>query len=66
MIKWMVTFFVLAIISALLGFGLIANVAFAAARVLFYVFLGLAILSLIFGRRLFGRDEDDAVRTRDY
>lgn len=64
MIKWMVTFFVLAIVSALFGFGLIANLAFGAARILFYVFLALAVVSLIFGRKMFGSREEE--RTRQY
>lgn len=60
MFKWMVAFFVLAIISALFGFGLIANLTFGIAKVLFYVFLVLGVLSLIFGRRMTGTRDDEA------
>lgn len=42
-------FLIIAIISALFGFGLIAGTAFAAAKVLFWVFLVLFIISLFFG-----------------
>lgn len=52
MIKWAVTFLILAIISALFGFGLIANFAFGIAKVLFYIFIALFVISLIFGKRI--------------
>jgi len=56
--KWVVAFFVLAIISALFGFGLIANLTFGIAKILFYVFLVLGVLSLIFGNRMFSTRDD--------
>lgn len=62
MVKWIVTFFVLAAISALFGFGLIASMTFGIFRILFYVFLVLAVLSFLFGKRLFSSKD----RTRDY
>lgn len=64
MFKWVVAFFVLAVISALFGFGLIANISFEIARILFYVFLVLGVLSLIFGGRMFGA-RDDETRMED-
>jgi uncharacterized membrane protein YtjA (UPF0391 family) len=57
--KWVVAFFVLAIISALFGFGLIANLTFGVAKILFYVFLVLGVLSLIFGSRMFSTRDDE-------
>jgi len=65
--KWVVAFFVLALISALFGFGLIANLTFGIARILFYVFLVAGVLSLIFGSRMFsGRDDEtETERLRD-
>lgn len=51
MFKWAITFFVLAVIAGFFGFGLIANLSFGIAKVLFYIFLGLFVLSLIFGKR---------------
>ena len=67
MFKWVVAFFVLALISALFGFGLIANLTFGIARILFYVFLVAGVLSLIFGSRMFnGRDDEtETERLRD-
>lgn len=59
MFKWVVAFFVLAIISALFGFGLIANLTFGVAKILFYVFLVLGVLSLIFGSRMFSAWDDE-------
>ena len=60
MFKWVVAFFVLALISALFGFGLIANLTFGNARILFYVYLVASVLSLIFGSRRFVGKDDEA------
>jgi uncharacterized membrane protein YtjA (UPF0391 family) len=49
MLHWAVVFLVLAIIAGLFGFGLIAGAAWTIAKVLFFVFLVLFILSLVFG-----------------
>ena len=52
MLNWAVTFFVVALIAAVLGFTNIAGSAIGMAKVLFLVFLVLAIASFIFGRRV--------------
>jgi uncharacterized membrane protein YtjA (UPF0391 family) len=49
MLHWAVAFLILAIIAGLFGFGLIAGAAYTIAKVLFFVFLVLFILSLVFG-----------------
>ncbi len=49
MLHWAVVFLILAIIAGLFGFGLIAGAAWTIAKVLFFVFLVLFILSLVFG-----------------
>ena len=51
MLRWAVTFFVIAIIAAVLGFTSIAGSAVEIAKVLFFIFLVLAVVSFIFGRR---------------
>jgi uncharacterized membrane protein YtjA (UPF0391 family) len=51
MLGWAVTFLVIALIAALLGFGGIAGASAGIAKILFLVFLVLFIVSLIFGRR---------------
>ncbi|NLM75979.1 MAG: DUF1328 domain-containing protein [Clostridiaceae bacterium] len=51
MLKWAITFLILALIAGLFGFGLIANLSFGIAKVLFYIFAALFVISLIFGRR---------------
>lgn len=51
MLKWAITFLVLALIAGLFGFGLIANLTFGIAKVLFYIFIALFVISLIFGGR---------------
>ena len=50
MLNWAVTFFVIAIIAALLGFTSIAGSAVEIAKILFFVFLVLAVVAFIFGR----------------
>lgn len=51
MLSWALAFLVIAIVAALFGFGVIATTAASFAKILFFVFLVLAILSLLFGRR---------------
>jgi len=51
MLNWAVTFFVIAIIAALLGFTRIAGSAIDIAKILFFVFLVLAAVSLVFGKK---------------
>ena len=51
MLSWSVTFLIIALIAAALGFGGIAGTAVGIAKILFFVFLVLFILSVIFGRR---------------
>ncbi len=52
MLNWAATFFVIAIIAAVLGFTSIAGSAIDIAKVLFFVFLVLAVISFIFGKRV--------------
>jgi len=55
MLGWAVTFLVIALIAALLGFGGIAGVAIEAAKLVFFVavvlFLIAAVVGLVRGRR---------------
>ncbi|MFY8200767.1 MAG: DUF1328 domain-containing protein [Pirellula staleyi] len=51
MLSWALTFLVVAIIAAVLGFGVIAGTAASIAQVLFFVFLVLFVVSLFVGRR---------------
>ncbi|MBU0601944.1 MAG: DUF1328 domain-containing protein [Gammaproteobacteria bacterium] len=51
MLHYAVVFFIIALIAAAFGFGGIASGAVGIAKVLFVLFLVLAVLSLIFGRR---------------
>ena len=48
---WAAVFFVIALLAAIFGFGGIAASAAGIAKILFGVFLVLAVVSLIFGRR---------------
>ena len=47
MLNWAVTFLVVALIAALLGFTGIAGTAIGIAKILFYVFLILFVVSLV-------------------
>lgn len=47
MLRWTAGFFVLAIVAAAFGFGGIASGAAGIAKILFFVFLVVAALSLI-------------------
>jgi len=47
MLHYAVVFFIIAIIAAVLGFGVIAGTAAMIAKVLFIVFLILAVLSFL-------------------
>ncbi len=48
MLRLAVVFLVIALVSALLGFGGIAGQSMDFARILFFVFLVLAVLSFVF------------------
>jgi uncharacterized membrane protein YtjA (UPF0391 family) len=52
MLHWAAVFFVIALLAAVFGFGGIAASAVGVAKILFVVFLVLAVVSLIFGRRV--------------
>jgi uncharacterized membrane protein YtjA (UPF0391 family) len=51
MLYWAAVFFVIALAAAFFGFGGIAASAAGIAKILFFVFLVLAVVSLLFGRR---------------
>jgi uncharacterized membrane protein YtjA (UPF0391 family) len=47
MIRWALGFFVIALIAAVLGFGGIAVAAAGIAKIIFYIFIALFVISLI-------------------
>jgi uncharacterized membrane protein YtjA (UPF0391 family) len=49
MLGWALTFLVVALIAGLFGFGLIAGTSYSIAKVLFFVFLVLFVISLFAG-----------------
>ncbi|KAB2854395.1 MAG: DUF1328 domain-containing protein [Anaerolineae bacterium] len=51
MLSWALIFLVIALIAGLMGFGVIAGTAAGIAKILFFVFLVLFVLSLLMGRR---------------
>ncbi len=53
MLRWAIIFLVIALIAALFGFGGVASASYGFAKILFFVFLVLAVLSFLGG--LFSR-----------
>jgi uncharacterized membrane protein YtjA (UPF0391 family) len=51
MLSWAITFLVIALIAAVLGFGGLAGTAVGIAKILFFVFIVLFIISFFMGRR---------------
>jgi len=55
MLGWVITFLIIALIAAALGFGGLAGTAVGLAKIVFYIFLVLFVVSLIYslvtGRR---------------
>jgi uncharacterized membrane protein YtjA (UPF0391 family) len=49
MLRWAVLFLVVALIAALFGFTNVAGTSIVAAKILFFVFLVLFVVSLILG-----------------
>jgi uncharacterized membrane protein YtjA (UPF0391 family) len=49
MFGWAITFLIVALIAAVLGFGSIAGFAIEAAKIVFFVALILFVLSAVFG-----------------
>ena len=56
MLRWAIMFLVVALIAALFGFTDVAGTSMVAARILFFVFLVLFVVSLILGDRGTARD----------
>jgi uncharacterized membrane protein YtjA (UPF0391 family) len=51
MLRWALIFFVVAIVAAIFGFSGVAGDAAWIGRILLFVFLILAVVSLVMGRR---------------
>ena len=49
MLRLAILFLVIALLAALFGFGLIANMTYDVARIFFFVFIVLAVLSFLGG-----------------
>ena len=51
MLSWAITFLIIALIAAVLGFGGIAGTAVGIAKIIFFVFIVLFFVSMLAGRR---------------
>ena len=49
MLRWAVIFFVLALVAGVLGFGGVATASVGIAKILFYLFVIIFLLSLVMG-----------------
>jgi len=52
MIGYALAFLIIALIAGAMGFGLVGGMAYGAAKIFFFVFLVLAVLSLVRGRSI--------------
>lgn len=53
MLRWALIFFVVSIIAAVFGFGGISEAAAGIAKILFWVFIALFVISLLLGTTVF-------------
>jgi len=51
MLRWALLFLIVALISALFGFTDVAGTSMVAAKILFFVFLVMFVVSLVLGSR---------------
>jgi uncharacterized membrane protein YtjA (UPF0391 family) len=49
MLGWIVTFLIIGLIAAILGFGGIAGASFGIAKLLFFIFIILFLVAIVFG-----------------
>ena len=49
MLRMAVVFFIVALVAAVFGFGLVADFTYSAAKILFFLFLVLAVVSFLAG-----------------
>jgi uncharacterized membrane protein YtjA (UPF0391 family) len=52
MLRYAIGFMAIALIAGLFGFGLVGGMAYGAAKICFFAFLLLAVLSLLTGKRV--------------
>lgn len=50
MLRYAIAFLVIALVAAIFGFGGVAGISMDAARILFFVFIVLAVLTFLGGR----------------
>ena len=53
MLKWAATFLVIALVAAIFGFGFVAGAAAGIAKILFFLFIVVALLMFILGMTVF-------------
>ena len=53
MLRWIIFFLIIALVSAIFGFGGIYEAATDIAKILFYIFIVLLVITLVFGKKVF-------------
>ena len=51
MLRWALTFLIISLVAGAFSFGIVGGMAFDAAKICFFVFLVLAVVSMLTGRR---------------
>jgi uncharacterized membrane protein YtjA (UPF0391 family) len=49
LLRWAIIFLVIALIASLFSFGFVADMSYSAAKILFFVFIVLAVLAFLGG-----------------
>ena len=49
MLRWAIVFLVIALIASLFGFGFVSSMSYDAAKILFFIFIVLAVLAFLGG-----------------
>jgi uncharacterized membrane protein YtjA (UPF0391 family) len=51
MLRWALIFLIIALLAGVFGFGVLEGTAMQIAKILFFVFIVLLVISLVMGRR---------------
>lgn len=52
MLSWSLTFLIIALIAGALGFGVIGGLSYSLAKIAFFLFLVLFVVSIVRGRKV--------------
>lgn len=58
MLRWSIIFFIISLVAAIFGFGGVSAAATDIAKILFFIFIVLFVLSFLFGLTVFKKGKD--------